>query len=350
MGIETLREDIAELDREIMDLIGKRIAVAKKIGTWKNVHGKPIRDVRVEAEVIERYIGMGDKHSISARTSKEVAQALIREAVDVQAALPRRAVGKRILIIGGNGKMGMWLNRFLSDNGHEVEPLDVGGPSVTEAIKGKDVVIISTPISTVGGILEELVSTGTDSLVFDISSLKSPFMNKLKDMAQNMKVCSLHPMFGPNIPSLYDRNILICDCGDTEAMKTAMELFDGHGANMIRLPLDQHDRRMSYVLGMSHAINIAFSTSLADSGLSYKELKEVGSTTFRKMIEGSEEVARENPLLYYEIQNLNDNAEVTWARFMEAVDKVKEASLTDSPESFVKIMEKGRVYFEGQSR
>lgn len=350
MRIETLREEIAELDRQIMDLIGKRITVAKRIGNWKNETGNPIRDVQVEERVIDRYIGIGESYSISKRTSREVAQALIREAVDVQAALPRVKDGKRILILGGEGKMGRWLDRFLTDNGHDVVSLDVGGQTIADAIQGMDVVIISTPISTVNGILREIEATGTDALIFDISSLKSPFLRTLKDMAQNMSVCSVHPMFGPNIPSLYDRNILFCDCGDRKAVEDAMQLFDGHGANMVTLMLDDHDRRMSYVLGMSHAINIAFFTSLADSGLDYKELKEVGSTTFRKMIEGSEEVARENPLLYYEIQNLNDNAVVTWARFMEAVDKVKEASLADSPEKFQEIMERGRVYFEGQSR
>ncbi len=350
LRIETLREEIAELDRQIMDLIGKRITVAKKIGGWKNENGSPIRDVQVEERVIERYIAIGETYSISKRTSKEVAQALIREAVDVQAALPRRAFGKRILIIGGEGKMGRWLESFLSDNGHLVECLDVDGPPMADVIEDKEVVIISTPISTVQGILQDISTTGTDALVFDISSLKSPFMNTLKDMAQHMNVCSVHPMFGPTIPSLYDKNIMICDCGAPEAVEEAKGLFDGHGANIIRLPVDEHDRRMSYVLGMSHAINIAFFTSLADSGISYEDLKKVGSTTFRKMIEGSEEVARENPLLYYEIQNLNDNAERTWTRFMEAVDKVKEASLSETPEMFVEIMEKGRVYFEGQSR
>ncbi len=350
LRIETLREEIADLDRQIMDLIGKRITVAKKIGGWKNENGSPIRDVPVEEKVIERYITIGETYSISKRTSKEVAQALIREAVDVQAALPRKAFGKKILIIGGEGKMGRWLERFLSDNGHVVTSLDMDGPSVAEAIEEKQVVIISTPISTVDGLLKDIATTGTSALIFDISSLKSPFLNTLKDMAHNMKVCSVHPMFGPTIPSLYDKNIMFCDCGSPEAVEEAMGLFDGHGANMIRLPVDEHDRRMSYVLGMSHAINIAFFTSLADSGMTYKDLKKVGSTTFRKMIEGSEEVARENPLLYYEIQNLNDNAEITWTRFMDAVDKVKEASLAETPEMFVEIMEKGRVYFEGQSR
>ncbi len=346
LSIEELREEIAQLDRDIMDLVGRRISVAKRIGVWKNENGRPIRDPDVEDVVVQRYVESGDGHGISARTSTEVARALIREAVDVQASLPRKSPSKNILIIGGLGKMGQWLERFLSDDGHNVHILDVDGPDLEVAVLDMDVIIISTPISSVKQILKQLDSLDTDALIFDVSSLKSPFSSLLKDMAQRLSVCSVHPMFGPSVPSLYDRNILFCDCGDTDSVLRAMELFDGHGANMVRTTLDNHDRRMAYVLGMGHAVNVAFMTALADSGMDYGNLKESGSTTFRKMMEGVEEVSQENPHLYYEIQNLNDNARITWSRFMEAVDKVMDASLDGSPHKFVEIMEKGRSYLD----
>ncbi len=350
MDIDALRRRIAELDREIMDTAGERMEVAKKIGAWKIRHDREIRDPGVEGKVIERYVSAGKDNGVSPRTSRDMAVALIREAVDVQAALPRKGEGKDVLILGGTGKMGRWLAGFLEGNGHRVTAVGSGGPPLEELVPGQDVIIISTPISSIGGVLEELNEISPDSLIFDLSSLKSPFIDQLKSMAQSMRICSVHPMFGPSIPSLYDRNVIFCDCGNEEAVNEAMSLFNGHGANLTRLPVEEHDRRMSYVLGMSHAINIAFFTALADSGLSFDELNEAASTTFSKMVEGAAEVARENPLLYYEIQNLNETAKVTWSRFMDAVDKVMDASLDDEPDKFVEIMERGRVFFDAQSR
>jgi len=333
-----------------METVGKRIEVAKEIGAWKIQHDREIRDLDVEAAVIDRYVSAGGDNGISPRTSRELAVALIREAVDVQAALPRKGEGKDVLILGGTGKMGRWLAGFLEGNGHRVTSVGSRGPPIEELVPGQDVIIISTPISSIGGILDELSALAPDSLIFDLSSLKSPFIDRLKSMSGSMRICSVHPMFGPSIPSMYDRNVIFCDCGNEAAVLEAMSLFKGHGANLLRLPVEEHDRRMSYVLGMSHAVNIAFFTALVDSGLSFQELDEAASTTFSKMADGAAEVARENPLLYYEIQNLNDTAKVTWSRFMHAVDKVMDASLDDEPDKFVEIMERGREFFDAQSR
>ncbi|HIJ00957.1 MAG: chorismate mutase / prephenate dehydrogenase [Candidatus Methanomethylophilaceae archaeon] len=349
MDIDDLRQKIADLDKEIIQLVAARMDVAKEIGKWKNEKKKPIRDPAVEKEVIRRYIALGQQFGISEHTSKELATALIREAVDVQASLSHPLSPKKVLIIGGKGKMGEWLHNFFSTDGHIVDVIGRNGPALSDIVDDYEVIIISTPISTVKSKLEELSEIASGQLIFDISSLKSPFVTTIKGMAQNLKVCSVHPMFGPTIPSVYDRNIIICDCGNAAAVHEASSLFDGHGANITHMDIDEHDRCMAYVLGMSHAVNIAFFTALVDSGISYDKLKEAGSTTFQRMAESAIEVSQENPLLYYEIQHLNENAVITWAKFMNAVDKVMKASLDEDSTSFVEIMKRGKDYFS-QSR
>ena len=74
---------------------------------------------------------------------------------------------------------------------------------------------------------------------------------------------------------------------------------------LVPLSLERHDEIASYVLGLSHFLNLLFARVLATSGLSFAELTAVGSTTFHSQVATTESVVRENPQLYYEIQRSN---------------------------------------------
>ena len=77
-------------------------------------------------------------------------------------------------------------------------------------------------------------------------------------------------------------------------------------AEQIEMSIDEHDRLMAYVLGLSHALNLAFFTALADSGEAVPRLQRMSSTTFDAQLKVASLVATDNPHLYFEIQALND--------------------------------------------
>ena len=348
MDLDGLREEIRKRDLEIIRLISERTELAKQIGGIKLEQGLPIRNVDVEKKVKARYAEEGSKHGLSEELMMSVASAVIQEAVDSESKLIRSDCSKRIAVIGGAGKMGAWTARFLKDHGHDVtiiDPAIEGGSSMDECAS-MDVVIVSTPIYTVSGILCELDGIcGKDTLIFDLSSLKTPSLKTLKDMASRKKVCSMHPMFGPSATSLYDRNLIFCDCGNKEAVDEAMSLFDDNGGNIRVMDVAEHDGYMSYVLGLTHAVNIALFTVLERSGFTFDDLRTVASTTFNKGLDTNRSVASEDPMLYYEIQHMNGNREEMWSLFTEAVNDLRKASMSDDPELFCKLMDAGREYF-----
>ena len=77
-------------------------------------------------------------------------------------------------------------------------------------------------------------------------------------------------------------------------------------ADLVVMGLDEHDRLIAFVLGLSHALNIAFFTALAESGEAAPRLARMSSTTFDAQLDVATRVAAENPDLYFEIQSLND--------------------------------------------
>lgn len=348
--LEDLRSDMRRVDDDIMELIGERLRMSKKMGIIKTSRNENIHNVNAERATIERFRAMGDMIGMNQEAAEELCRILIEQSIDVQASTPKgTSVKKKIAVIGGHGQMGKMIQRLLLRSEHEIiviDPAAKNGMTIEDA-SDVDVAIVSVPISSVSGILDALDQVcREDTLIFDISSLKSPFTDVLKDMASKRNVCSIHPMFGPTVRSMHGRNLMICDCGSQEAVRMTTELFSEQGANIKVVSLDDHDRHMSYVLGLSHIVNIAFFTVLERSNIPFKELCSVSSTTFDKMIDTNMSVALEDPHLYYEIQHLNISRDKMLSELSNAINSVSQAALSKKPENFTELMIKGRQYLK----
>ena len=349
MALEDIRKEIGDIDIEMLGLMKRRLELAKLVGEDKVERNAAVRNIPQERNVIDRYRGFALEHGMNPVYAEKVCKILMQESIEIQAALPRKAsLARHIAIVGGYGKMGRWFADLLKQSGHRVDIIDPssGNGLTIDDAKWSDTVIVSVPISRTRGILEKLDAIcPPETLILDVASLKSPFIDTLKDMATRRKVCSVHPMFGPSAESMYDRNLLVCDCGCPAAVESALELLGNHGANIRTMPVDQHDMYMSYVLGLSHAVNIAFFTVLDRSGIDFQDMQTVASTTFAKLMDTNESVALEDPYLYYEIQHLNAYREDMLRQFNDAVHDVVNAALDESPKDFKDLMDNGREYF-----
>jgi len=182
-------------------------------------------------------------------------------------------------------------------------------------------------------------------LVFDIGSLKTPLIDGLRELQQaGCKVTSLHPMFGPNTRLLSGRHLIVCDAGSAEATAEAKALFSATMVEQLDMGLDDHDRLIAYVLGLSHALNIAFFTALAESGEAAPKLARMSSTTFDSQLLVSGDVARDNPHLYFEIQHLNRFGLGPLDALVDAAGRIREMVADGNEQGFVELMERGREY------
>ncbi len=350
-SVDGIRWKIEELDNEILDLIEKRMKAALFMGSEKVRKGLPVRNERVEEQVIERYVERAESIGISEAAAIEIATIIIRESVDAQGRLPRPGRPQNMLVIG-TGKMGQWFVKFLTGRGHKVDVCDTrpekGDRSTVTlkvGVKKADVIIIAVPISSTKTILEDVLAMKPKGIIMDIASIKDSIIPTMRAASQKgSEVCSIHPMFGPEA-SVYDRNIVICDCGSIKAMEKAAELFEGTGAILTRMPIEEHDELMSYVLGLSHAVNIAFFRTLQKSGVDFARLDQISSTTFRSQAVTSKRVANENPELYYAIQHLNPHSKHCLDLFLEAVGDIEASALDENGKKFVEIMKEGKEYF-----
>ena len=164
------------------------------------------------------------------------------------------------------------------------------------------------------------------------------------------KVTSVHPMFGPDTELLSGRHVIFIDMGSKEAIDAARELFGSTMAQQVVMGLDEHDRLIAYVLGLSHALNIAFFTALAESGEAAPRLAQLSSTTYDAQVDVATRVAAESPDLYFEIQNLNDYGRESLLALRRAVEKLwLSVSNGDAPQ-FTAMMQQVREYLAGRVR
>ena len=353
MALDNIRDEIREVDESILKLMKRRLELAKMVGEDKVASGSAVRNIAQERNVVDRYRGFALENGMNPVYAEEICRIMMQESIGVQAALPRPASAARhVAVIGGFGKMGRWMSDLLRGSGHRVDIIDPssGNGLTVEDAKWADVIIVSIPISRTGGMLRELDRIcKPDALIFDIASLKSPFIDVLRDLGSRRRVCSVHPMFGPSAESMYGRNVVLCDCGSAEAVDETVKLLGNYGGNIRTMPVEDHDRYMSYVLGLSHAVNIAFFTVLERSGIPVDDMESVASTTYQKLMDTNRSVALEDPYLYYEIQHMNSSRGTMLTEFDRAVNDVVEAALSEDPTAFKDLMDRGRRYFTERS-
>lgn len=359
--IDRLRDRLTEIDGRILELAAERQGIVGEIGELKRGAGQGTRDFAREKEVLEGALAKARACGLSPEFAEQVVRMLIRSSLTEQeqarVAAEGRGGGRRALIIGGAGRMGAWFADFLDSQGYAVgiaDPQPGGSPYPAvrdwrELVLDHDLIVVAAPLTASAKILEALAERRPRGLVFDLGSLKGPLAPGLEAMARaGCRVTSLHPMFGPDTRLLSGRHVIFVDVGCPEATREARTLFDATMAEQVEMDLAAHDRLIAYVLGLSHALNIAFFTALAESGEAVPHLSGISSTTFDAQLAVSGGVAGENPSLYFEIQSLNRHGPEVLNALAAAVDRVRAAVLEADEESFVALMERGRAYLESR--
>jgi chorismate mutase/prephenate dehydrogenase len=355
--IEDLRSRLAETDKKILELIAQRQELAGGIGKVKQALGQSPRDFAQEKEVMERALAEAQRLQIPSRVAETVIRLLIQSSLTRQEQQQVRyhggGHGRRVLVIGGAGQMGRWFVRFLDSQGFGVEVADPAGPVANfphladwhDSELDHDIVVVAAQLRPTRSILLEFVEKRPAGLVFDIGSLKSPLRESLQALAAaGVKVTSIHPMFGPDTELLSGQHVIFVDVGVAEATREARELFASTMAQQVEMDLENHDRLVAYVLGLSHALNIAFFTALAESGEAARRLAELSSTTFDSQLSVAASVARDNPHLYFEIQSLNDYGTESLSALLYAVERLRSVVRAGDEGGFVTLMNRGRQY------
>jgi chorismate mutase/prephenate dehydrogenase len=358
-----LRNRLDDIDGAIIDLVAERQAVVTTIGEHKLKTGAPLRHYEREREVIDRGMARAESLGLARGIARELLETLIQHSLgnqeNYQLAQSGHGQGRHALVIGGLGRMGEWMCRYLDTAGYRVVVAD---PVEKETLferdddwEGRldefDLVVVAAPLRPSNRILHRLAELKPRGLVFDIGSLKSPMRSGLEALAAaGCRSCSVHPMFGPDEIGLSGRHILFVDTGNAEALAEARALFAHTAADCVDLSLEEHDEVMAWVLGLSHLVNIAFASALAESGEAVPLLRRISSSTFNAQLKVAAQVVSENPHLYYEIQQGNASTADVVEQFRQALDHLAGAVRDGDEDSWARAMKTANERIRSDAR
>ncbi|WP_176737031.1 bifunctional chorismate mutase/prephenate dehydrogenase [Oligoflexus tunisiensis] len=359
--LDPWRQGIRDIDAKILELLAERMQLAQKIGSYKQKHNLPVKDFRVEKQIIEKSRDQAAQLGLYPSLAEDLMTTIIKYSVLRQDELKRKSVtmpaglGQEAVIVGGGGQMGQWFAQFYESMGFSVSVYDPASttehnyPVVADLdanINQYDLIVLATPMLSTDAILKQLISLKPRGLIIEICSLKSPVIDSLLEAAaQGIRVASIHPMFGPDAEMLADKNILFCTANGLVSEEVMQLHFQQTSAHLIALDLQEHDRLMSYVLGSSHLINLLYASILSDSGESLQKLKSMGGTTFLQQAQVTSKVVEENQDLYFDIQALNDETPMLLQEFQTLLDAWRKAIEEKDRKAFRRLMGRAQVYF-----
>ena len=352
--LDELRREVRDINGEILQLIRKRLEITEKIGKEKKKKGIPLKNWEVEKEVIEDAEKTARRIGLSSSLAKRIMQPLIEESCIQQEKLHYSACAENkehILMIGGAGGMGTWFSSFFQNQGHDVLIYDTKGDigpfkSVSSLEKGLPLatcIFIATPIDTISEVIQQLIHLNYPGLVVDISSVKGHLTETFKKAVKaGLCLTSIHPMFGPQAQTLSDKVLCICDCGNDKANKKAEGFFKSTALRLVRFSLGEHDQMISYILGLSHFLNILFMKILSESPFSLSRLEQLVSPTFLSQLQTAVKVIYEDPSLYYAIQSFNPFKDTLYQDIRRDADDLIKCVEQNQRDKFIGIVEKCR--------
>ena len=339
--LQRLREEIAEVDRALLELLRRRLDLAAEVGRHKAAAGVPVVVRDVEDRILTRARQHAERCGVSGAAMEAIFQAIIGGSVERQHRVGvalRAERGGRVLIVGGAGAMGTWMHGFLGLVGHRVDVVDSAWAGLPTApgraaalaqvadLNAYDHVVVAVPLGATAATLDELVQRRPAGTIVEIASIKAQLADSLaRASAAGVRVSALHPMFGPG-KSPYEPLTFVLACRQEAGEERArLEALLRHPyTRVICLPFDHHDLLMGWLLGLAHLTGMLFGVALTRSGLSPAELHQCASTTFRRQAATSLSVLSEDPDLYLDIQRLNPHRREVYAAVRAALADLDE--------------------------
>src|SRR5262245_30924730 len=108
--LPVLRAMVDALDRDLLQIVARRMAVVGEIAEYKRHHALRIRDVQREREILEDRCRRAEEMGLPRSEMESIFRVLMRASRDHQASLrtelPYESQARTVAVIGGHGGMG----------------------------------------------------------------------------------------------------------------------------------------------------------------------------------------------------------------------------------------------------
>lgn len=310
-ALQKLRAQIDETDQALLALLAKRLQLVAEVGKVKHQHGLPIYVPEREAAMLSARRQEAEKMGLSPDLIEDVLRRVMRESYHSENQYGFKTVNpeiKKIVVVGGRGKLGGLFARYLSNSGYRVEILDRDDwQQAVQIIEGANMVLVSVPITVTESVIEKLQPyLHPEMLLADLTSVKTAPMAKMMEVHQGA-VVGLHPMFGPDIASMAKQVIAVCEGRYPERYQWLLDQFYIWGVRLYQVTPQEHDHSMTYIQALRHFSTFANGLHLSQQPVQLKNLLALSSPIYRLELAMIGRLFAQDPALYADI--IMDKAE-----------------------------------------
>jgi len=347
-NIKILRDDIDEIDNQLVLLLAKRLAVTSEIGELKSAEGIPIFLPEREAALISKRREQAEKLGLSGDLIEDILRRLIRDSYISQEASGYQCVNpdcKKVVVVGGKGKLGgVFVDLFKRSNYQVVTLEQEDWPNSDTILADASVVIVAVPIRLTSMVIRHLNNLPKNCILADFTSIKeSPLYEMMK--VHSGPVVGLHPMFGPDVKGLIKQTIIVCDGREKAQYQWLLKQFQAWGAKIYVVEAHEHDQAMSMVQVMRHFSTIAYGYHLMTEGVDIEHLVNMSSPIYRLELIMVGRLFAQDPILYSDIIFANPDNIAMMKRFAYRFLELLEDVEMGDKEAFVAMFEQISTWF-----
>jgi prephenate dehydrogenase len=173
-------------------------------------------------------------------------------------------------LIGGSAALAVGAAAFDRDPGVRARARKRGiaaADTLAEALAGAQVVVAAVPTAATPALLPEIAALAPGALLTDTASLKAPIVRAAQGLRDGVRFVAGHPMAGSRRegveaadPEIFRGRPWVLAAtarslpGDVSALA---QLVRGIGARPIELAAERHDRLMTWISHLPHAVAVA---------------------------------------------------------------------------------------------
>lgn len=341
---------IDAIDRDMLQMMARRMALVGEIAAYKREHQVPIRDRQREREVIGDRCARAEKLGLPRDAIEAIYRLVLLTSRDHQAALraelPMHVEPKTIAVIGGKGGMGSCMARLFADLGHAVIICDLDTElTPVAAARVADVCLISVPIDATEAVIREVgPHVRADAILMDVTSIKEVPLRAMLE-ATSASVVGTHPMFGPGVHTLQGQRVVLCRGRGDEAYEWVRKMFSARGLVITESTAPEHDRAMAFVQVLTHFQTEVLGLALTRLGVPLSETLRFTSPAYLIELYVAARHFAQAPELYGPIEMRNPLKDRVTGAFMDAAAELADVIRRGDQKRFEALFEDVRTFF-----